>query len=209
MRAARRPGAGAPSGFCFGGGTAAGRGAGPCGAAARPGAQPPPPPAAPPPGPTRPVHLGPQQAERRRQEGAERGRCGDPAPGTGGAAAADVLLARGDDAGGAAAGGGAGGAGRGAGPAALALRAGLPGVRGVAAAGHPAQRLPAAGDGHAVPRWVPPRDAASATGHRAGEEKGGRPLAAHAPGAEGPELGRVRWREVGAGVGPLPGPARG
>lgn len=49
----------------------------------------------------------------------------------------------------------------------------------------------------------PPQD----TGR--GRKRGGRPLAAHAPGAEGPELGRVRWREVGAGVGPLPGPARG
>lgn len=85
----------------------------------------------------------------RRPERAGRGLPREPVP------AVDVRLARGDDAGGAAAGGGAGGAGRGAGPAAFALRAGLPGVRGVAAAGHPAQRVAAAGGGHPVPRWAP------------------------------------------------------
>lgn len=98
-----------------------------------------------------------------------------------------MLLARGDDAGGATAGGGAGGAGRGAGPAALALRAGLPGVRGIAAAGHPAQRLAAAGDGHAVPRWAPPRG----TGRQGKGGKGdGLQPAAHAPGTEEPGPGR-------------------
>lgn len=216
MRADRQSGAGAPSGFCFGGGTAAGRGAGLRGGAARPGEALTPhrfsrrlsPARA-----ARPPQLGPQWVEGRpqQQEGAERGRCGVPAPGTGGAAVtADVLLARGDDAGGAAAGGRAGGAGRGAGPPALAVRAGLPGVRGVAAAGHPAQRLAAAGDGHTVPRWAPPRDAASATGHWAGEVSGGGSRPSHMRSARrGRSRGGIDGAGVGAGVGPLPGPARG
>lgn len=135
----------------------------------------------------------------RRPERAGRGLPREPVP------AVDVRLARGDDAGGAAAGGGAGGAGRGAGPAAFALRAGLPGVRGVAAAGHPAQRVAAAGGGHPVPRWAPAlglrRGAAGGREGRTGGEggAGGRPPAAHAPGAE----------SGAPGCGPSPGPVGG